>query len=66
MICLSAWWSALNAWKNSSCVCVFAGEELDVVDEQEIALLAVARAELVHPLVLQRLTNSFTKRSAEM
>ncbi len=32
-----------------------AGQELDVVDQQQVALVAVARAELVHPLVLQRL-----------
>jgi hypothetical protein len=31
------------------------GEELDVVDEEQVAPLAVARAELVHLLVLQRL-----------
>ena len=32
-----------------------AGEKLDVVDEEQVAPLAVARAELVHPLVLERL-----------
>ena len=32
-----------------------AGEEVNVVDQEEIALLAVAAAEIVHPLVLKRL-----------
>ena len=32
-----------------------AREEVDVVDEEQVALLAVARAEVVHLLVLQRL-----------
>ena len=35
-------------WKNSSCVALFAGEELDVVDEQHVDALAVVAAELVH------------------
>jgi hypothetical protein len=37
----------LNAWKNSSCVCV--------VDEEEVAALAVAAAELAHPVLLEGL-----------
>ena len=43
-----------------------AGEELDVVDEEQVALLAVARAELVHRWSVSAWTNSFTKRSALM
>ena len=54
-ICWSTAWSALNVWKNSSCVCSRPARNWMSSTRSRSQLLAVARAELVHLVVLERL-----------